>query len=275
MRTRSACAAGTPSAKIWPTSARIRRLANKVRERCERERVATLTRRAARLVDGVLKLRFDGQLGSYPRSQRSAWTRLTTHVSDALLARLEPPGTFGARSRAWSDGEFAARRVSSVADELPRGMRDVPVPAQKRPDIVSNSAEAAARRRADKPDGEMPSVDDWAATMRPQFVQVPERMVPADCSPAEVTQHMLDRVRGATAICLAIARARSLHHRSLTCIAQSYALSVLLRDAYSNDYAMLLGEMQYAFVVFLVGHSFAGFEQWKRLVVLLCQVRSL
>ena len=47
---------------------------------------------------------------------------------------------------------------------------------------------------------------------------------------------------------------------------------MLLEQAYGGDSDLLLGEIQYAYVVFLVGHSFAGFEQWKKLISMLCQV---
>lgn len=36
----------------------------------------------------------------------------------------------------------------------------------------------------------------------------------------------------------------------------------------------MLGEFQLAFLIFLVGQSFAGFEQWKRFIVLLCQCEA-
>ncbi len=33
---------------------------------------------------------------------------------------------------------------------------------------------------------------------------------------------------------------------------------------------MLLGELQYAFILFFLGENYDGFEQWKALVHLLC-----
>lgn len=37
-----------------------------------------------------------------------------------------------------------------------------------------------------------------------------------------------------------------------------------------NDWDAILGELQYAFVLFVIGQSFEGFEQWKRLLSLVC-----
>uniref|UniRef100_A0A914DPQ5 Protein AAR2 homolog n=1 Tax=Acrobeloides nanus TaxID=290746 RepID=A0A914DPQ5_9BILA len=41
-----------------------------------------------------------------------------------------------------------------------------------------------------------------------------------------------------------------------------------------NDINEFLGEFQYAFVVFLMGQVYEGFEQWKRLIHLLCSCTS-
>ena len=57
-----------------------------------------------------------------------------------------------------------------------------------------------------------------------------------------------------------------------------------LREKYSNSYygktkdgesaiefyQYLLGEMQFAFILFYLGQNFEGFEQWKKLIILLC-----
>ncbi len=36
----------------------------------------------------------------------------------------------------------------------------------------------------------------------------------------------------------------------------------------------LLGEIQFAFTTFLLGENFESFEQWKRLLVLLCNCQE-
>ncbi|KAJ9577463.1 hypothetical protein L9F63_005964 [Diploptera punctata] len=68
-----------------------------------------------------------------------------------------------------------------------------------------------------------------------RFTALPERNFPEDATPAEITQHSLDH---------------------------SYTLDLIVVD--------VVGEMQFAFVSFLVGHSLEAFEHWKKLVILLC-----
>ena len=46
-------------------------------------------------------------------------------------------------------------------------------------------------------------------------------------------------------------------------------LSAILRDCYGNDWKQLLGEMQFAFVVFFFGQSLQSLEQWKLMLHLL------
>lgn len=50
---------------------------------------------------------------------------------------------------------------------------------------------------------------------------------------------------------------------------KSGALERLLIQHYKEDHAMFLGELQFAFLAFLLGHSLEGFLQWKKLVALL------
>eukprot|EP00039_Didymoeca_costata_P017072 m.313569 g.313569 ORF g.313569 m.313569 type:complete len:341 (+) comp16491_c4_seq1:88-1110(+) len=50
---------------------------------------------------------------------------------------------------------------------------------------------------------------------------------------------------------------------------RSYWLEQMLQSV-GNDYSQILGELQFAFVCFLIGHVYDAFEQWKKLIVLLC-----
>jgi A1 cistron-splicing factor AAR2 len=51
---------------------------------------------------------------------------------------------------------------------------------------------------------------------------------------------------------------------------RSDALSTLLTKEYDNDYNSFLGELQFAFICFLIGQSFDAFDQWKGMVHLVC-----
>jgi len=52
---------------------------------------------------------------------------------------------------------------------------------------------------------------------------------------------------------------------------KSTILEDLLTKDFDNQVDILLGELQFAFVSFLLGQNFDSFEQWKQLVLLLTQ----
>jgi len=52
---------------------------------------------------------------------------------------------------------------------------------------------------------------------------------------------------------------------------KSYLLESLVLTEYNGDYYDYLGEMEYAFISFLLGQNYDSFEQWKNMLVLLCR----
>ena len=54
-------------------------------------------------------------------------------------------------------------------------------------------------------------------------------------------------------------------------IDKSFVLDEMIDKEYNGDPNMMLGELQFAFVTFLIGQSFESFEAWKNLVSILCQ----
>ncbi|XP_072048360.1 protein AAR2 homolog [Amphiura filiformis] len=75
-----------------------------------------------------------------------------------------------------------------------------------------------------------------------RFSAIPQNY-PQGASPSEITKHSMD---------------------------SSYALQSLLDSSYKDNPKDLLGELQFAFVCFLIGQVYDSFEQWKKLVHLLC-----
>ncbi|RUS85741.1 hypothetical protein EGW08_006535 [Elysia chlorotica] len=75
-----------------------------------------------------------------------------------------------------------------------------------------------------------------------KYSDVPKKKFPPGATPAEISKYNLD---------------------------SSYALDVLL-TRYNKDFDKLLGEIQFAFLCFLIGQDFDSFEQWKKLVHLVC-----
>lgn len=89
--------------------------------------------------------------------------------------------------------------------------------------------------------------DELLPNMRPtagteiRFTAVPKRNFPEGSTPSQITHYSLD---------------------------STYALEKMLQN-YSQEID-LIGELQFSYICFLVGHSIEAFEHWKNLVCLLC-----
>lgn len=77
-----------------------------------------------------------------------------------------------------------------------------------------------------------------------RFSELPTQMFPAGATPAEITRHSMDL---------------------------SYALETVLSKQFPSSPQDVLGELQFAFVCFLLGNVYEAFEHWKRLLNLLCR----
>ncbi|XP_014482230.1 PREDICTED: protein AAR2 homolog [Dinoponera quadriceps] len=74
-----------------------------------------------------------------------------------------------------------------------------------------------------------------------RLTEIPDKRYPDDATPSEITRHSLD---------------------------SSYTLSATLRKL--REPVEIIGEMQLTFICFLAGQSLDAFEQWKKLVTLIC-----
>ncbi|XP_010874124.1 protein AAR2 homolog isoform X2 [Esox lucius] len=77
-----------------------------------------------------------------------------------------------------------------------------------------------------------------------RFSPIPKKTYPPGATPAQITQCSMDL---------------------------SYALDSLLESNHQQQPLNVLGELQFAFVCFLIGNVYEGFEHWKRLLALLCR----
>ncbi|KAJ8408110.1 hypothetical protein AAFF_G00263380 [Aldrovandia affinis] len=80
-----------------------------------------------------------------------------------------------------------------------------------------------------------------------RFSHIPKQMYPEGATPAQITQYSMDL---------------------------SYALDRLLESRYEQEPLHILGELQFAFICFLIGNTYEGFEHWKRLLALLCRAET-
>ncbi|CEM34092.1 unnamed protein product [Vitrella brassicaformis CCMP3155] len=202
--------------------------------------------------DGVSNLHFEQNLGPYPLELASDWSELSSHITQTIIDKVEPVGHRIASRGKEYDAEDKRRMERATGQEsvsLP-----APPPAKRRG--VSSSAESAPPAVAQEPsEPPQPAAEDaptesFDSSFRGRvssgtvfFSDIPKTRIPPGSSPSDVTRLSLDR---------------------------SSCLEKLLTANYRNDDRGILGELQFAYIAFLLGQNFDGFEQWKALVTLLC-----
>ncbi|XP_005109157.1 protein AAR2 homolog [Aplysia californica] len=108
---------------------------------------------------------------------------------------------------------------------------------------VEKSKEASTESSSSSPQKpELPHLKQVIGT-NIKYSVVPKQRYPPGSSPSEITKYSMD---------------------------SSYVLSLLLTERYNKDIDSILGEVQFAFLCFLLGQNYESFEQWKKLVHLLC-----
>ncbi|XP_034761256.1 protein AAR2 homolog [Acipenser ruthenus] len=120
--------------------------------------------------------------------------------------------------------------------------------------------ELALRHTQDRLEQNLPSYDSECHSMqeglerlpkmkqRPgtemRFSEIPKQNYPEGATPAQITRCSMDL---------------------------SYALQCVIDRYYKQDPQQILGELQFAFVSFLIGNVYESFEHWQKLVNLLCR----
>lgn len=79
------------------------------------------------------------------------------------------------------------------------------------------------------------------------FSEIPRSVLPPNATPAQITLANMDK----TAV-----------------------LNKIAEDSHKGNWNRVLGELQFAFVCFLLGQSFEAFEQWKKLLAVLLACES-
>ena len=89
-----------------------------------------------------------------------------------------------------------------------------------------------------------------------RYTSLASKKYPAGSSPAEITQHSMDATFQLTVL--------------LGSMEKMYGDQVSSSMSDQDSNREVLAEIQFAFLCFLVGMNYDSFEQWKRLVVMMC-----
>lgn len=188
----------------------------------------------------VRDMRWDRELGSYYSMMEGGgledWGLLSGYVDQRVAARLSPAGGRGISGTAEEDHGVMLGSTQSVAE---LALSEQLLKGRERQGGGGGSGE---RQGAGGTRGDAASCARLYVG-RCRYTAIPDPLIKdAGLSAAELTAWNLDK---------------------------SAALDRLLEEAYKGRTDAFLGEMQFAYLAFLLGHSLEGFLQWKRMVALL------
>lgn len=186
----------------------------------------------------------DRFLGPYPYEGYKKWVSLSNFITPELLDKLQPPS-----KRICSVTDF----VSEVSNTQSRKLRKTSgstktsedqdeTKVSKEKDLQDSKEENAEPTSLKDAESRLPDMKVREES-KIQFSKIPKQKYPPGCSPAEMTKYSID---------------------------SSYALESILCSNYKDNEAKILGEIQFAFICFLIGQVLDAFEQWKNLVHVMC-----
>lgn len=192
-----------------------------------------------RLKDNLYNL--DRHLGPYPYEIWQKWKLLSSQITAELAAKLSPESGIIRAS---------VELLSMTNEERPKGFKtevsmdntDGSSKEGVQENIPGQSDAKRPKRvtREEKEDSMLPDLKP-APGMSMRFTEIPRDKFPPGSTPEEITRHYLD---------------------------QSYSLELMI--AQHNEPLHIIGELQFAYLCFLIGHSLEAFEHWKNLVILMC-----
>lgn len=193
----------------------------------------------ARYADGVRGHDFDRHLGPYPLELSAQWAELVRHASERLVRKIEPVSRMIRSKKAEYDP-----RGSVEAEQAEEAMPDY--------DDLDDGSGVKQQKQAVQQDQHQDQkaqqqLESNATAGSLFFSTVPRPRKRVGASPAETTLMHMDR---------------------------SKQLEEMIAREYENDELAILGELQLAYVAFLLGQNCDGFEQWRALLQLLCSCES-
>lgn len=172
------------------------------------------------------------------------WVSLSNFITPELLDKLQPQS-----KRICSVTDL----VSEVSNTQSRKLRKTSgstktsedqdeTNVSKEKDLQDNKEENAEPTSLKDAESRLPDMKVREES-KIQFSKIPRQKYPPGCSPAEMTKYSID---------------------------SSYALESILCSNYKENESKILGEIQFAFICFLIGQVLDAFEQWKNLVHVMC-----
>jgi len=193
-----------------------------------------------RFADGVRSFDFDGNLGPYPVDVCSQWEELTRFATVKLVNRIEPVSKKVRSKRAEYDG------TAELPTRLQTSKHEMDEHQDAEEGVESMCVDECAQKTPEtKIQEKLESNVGCLGTLF--FTAVPRARKRVGETPEETTRLHMDL---------------------------SPQLEELITRELGGDELAVLGELQIAYVAFLLGQNYDAFEHWKTLLMLICSCES-
>eukprot|EP01132_Coremiostelium_polycephalum_P002213 gene2213-2728_t len=221
----------------------------------ELEKVMPEDTRSA-FIKGVYRFEFDQSLGPYPWiaspeniGQLQTWSALTRYITPRLLDRITPiGGTISGEACGYNQDSQDTRKEQQILADLDLKLSDFKKSRLKHEENKNSNQdddEDEVEEKIEKEISNMTTNDNehWGI---PYFSRIQKRPKKGS-TPAQISKWNLDK---------------------------SEVLQKVL-DRYDGFDEDVLGEIQYSYLLFIYGHAYIAFLQWKNLVILFLQSDDL
>lgn len=198
----------------------------------------------ARFADGVRGFDFDANLGPYPLDLSAQWSELTRHASAPLVAKIEPVAKAVRSKRAEYDAASAATEAALAAAAA---AQQAEADGEEGDDAMDDAPAGEESRPGPAEASQPPRLESNSSVGSLFFSSVPRVRRKKGAAAAETTSMHFDR---------------------------SKLLEQMIARDYGGDEMGVLGELQVAYIAFILGQNFDGFEQWRALLLLLCSCEA-
>lgn len=211
----------------------------------------------------------DSYLGPYPYDTLRKWVSLTDKLSMDLASALQP---LSGRVCAFSD-VIPELQLTHTKDRTEQNL--------PRNDTLCQSMKEGLDR--------LPRMKQREGTEF-RFSQIPQHAYPPGATPAQITQCSMDLSYSLNLLLekhhkeqpLNVLGTRPLHFPFKVLVAKQHKsvtierftvmfIIVYVQNGLKCVCVCVLGELQFAFVCFLLGNVYEGFEHWKQLLLVLCR----
>ncbi|XP_068237846.1 protein AAR2 homolog [Palaemon carinicauda] len=189
---------------------------------------------------------FDRFLGPYPMDSWRKWISLTQYISLEDMKRMIPlSGKISSVPELMTQSQWKSSEPANKNETPPLN------PEEEGTQSSSSKVETSGQTQEDRATASFKSYKSCIPDLKPmpgteiRFSNFPSRPYPDGATPSEITRCSLD---------------------------SSYSIGKIVENIGRPE--GLLGELQFAFICFLVGQVWEGWEHWRRLLSALCSAEA-